>query len=68
MKEFSSTYCYRPYAVPHVTKRETDSGRKSRYYTVARKTVVYGIKYSKALCEFTASTRCAGKLIRFSEC
>ena len=23
---------YRPYAIPHVTKHETDSGRKSRYY------------------------------------
>ena len=23
---------YRPYAIPHVTKRETDSGRKSGYY------------------------------------
>ena len=24
--------CNRPYAIPYVTKRETDSGRKSRYY------------------------------------
>ena len=24
--------CNRPYAIPHVTKRETDSGRKSGYY------------------------------------
>ena len=24
--------CYRPYAIPHVTKHETDSGRKSGYY------------------------------------
>ena len=23
---------YRPYAIPHVTKREMDNGRKSRYY------------------------------------
>ena len=23
---------YRPYAIPYVTKRETDSGRKSGYY------------------------------------
>ena len=23
---------YRPYAIPHVTKRKTDSGRKSGYY------------------------------------
>ena len=25
-------YLYRPYAIPHVTERETDSGRKSGYY------------------------------------
>ena len=25
-------YKYRPYAIPHVTKRETGSGRKSGYY------------------------------------
>ena len=24
--------CYRPYAIPQVTKRETDSGQKSGYY------------------------------------
>ena len=24
---------YRPYAIPHVTKCKTDSGRKSGYYT-----------------------------------
>ena len=28
----NSIFYYRPYAIPHVTKRETDSGRKSGYY------------------------------------
>ena len=33
---------YRPYAIPNVTKRKTDSGWKSGYYTVILSTAVYG--------------------------
>ena len=29
---YKYSIAYRPYAIPHVTKRETDSGRKSGYY------------------------------------
>ena len=31
--ELSMMASNRPYAIPHVTKRETDSGQKSGYYT-----------------------------------
>ena len=32
MHIYTYTYIYRPYAIPHLTKRKMDSGRKSEYY------------------------------------
>ena len=61
---------YRPYAIPRVTKRTTDSGRKSGYYAIilsGKEDLSMECKYSEAICELTMSTRPASKLIRFSE-
>ena len=62
---------YRPYTIPHITKREMDSGQKSGYYTTvlsSKEDWYMKCKYSKALCKLTASTGHAGKLICFGEC
>ena len=61
---------YRPYAIPHITKRKTDSGWKSGYYAgilSGKEDLSVERKYSEAIWELTASTRPAGKLIHFSE-
>ena len=32
ISKYTYIYAYRPYAIPHVTKRKMDSGWKSGYY------------------------------------
>ena len=62
---------YRLYVIHHVTKREVESGWKSRYYAAILggkedRGLWIECKYNKALCKFTVSSH-VGKLIHFGE-
>jgi len=58
---------YRPYVIPNVKRTVDGSPDTMPPFWVAKKTASMERKYSEALCHLTASTRPAGKLIRFSE-
>ena len=52
----------------HVNKHKTDIEILCRHFEWQGRLQSMKLKYSKALCELTASMTHAGKLIRFGEC